>query len=75
VYQELAKKLLPNKNVVIANIDWTVNKVDGVDIRGYPTVRFYKKGGETPEIIDYNDARTVEAFEKFLENNTRYKQF
>jgi len=43
-----------------------------LNIRGYPTVKFYKKGGATPEILDYNSARTVEAFEQFIKENTRY---
>jgi len=66
VYENLAEKFLPNKNIVIAEIDWTTSKIPGLEIKGYPTLKFFKKGRETPEIIDYRNARTVEAFEKFI---------
>lgn len=36
-----AETLKGNKNIVIAKIDSTANEVDGVDIKGFPTLKFY----------------------------------
>jgi protein disulfide-isomerase A1 len=30
-----------NKNIVIAKIDSTANEVDGVEIKGFPSLKFY----------------------------------
>lgn len=40
-YENLAEKLKEYKNLVIAKMDATENEVPGVDIEGYPTLKFY----------------------------------
>jgi protein disulfide isomerase len=40
-YENLAEKLKGYKNLVIAKMDATENEVPGVDIEGYPTLKFY----------------------------------
>ena len=34
-------------NVVIAKMDGTLNEVDGVSIKGFPTIQFYPAGKKT----------------------------
>ena len=47
-------------------------EVEGVEIRGYPTLKWYPKGNKKG--VDYNDGREVENFKKFLsENSESYK--
>jgi protein disulfide-isomerase A1 len=42
-YKKLAQDLKNVKGLLIARIDATANDVDGVVIRGYPTIKFYSK--------------------------------
>lgn len=43
IYDELALKLKENTNLVIAKMDATANEVEGVNIKGFPTIIFYPK--------------------------------
>lgn len=72
-YEELAKKVAPNTNIVIAKVDSTQHKIPGVEIKGYPTVKLFKKG-PNPTVVDYRQARTLDAFVQFLKENTRFVQ-
>jgi hypothetical protein len=45
IYDELAKTVSENPNIIIAKVDATAHKLPGVEIRGYPTLKFFKKGG------------------------------
>lgn len=40
-YENLAEKLKGYTNLIIAKIDSTENEVPGLDIEGYPTLKFY----------------------------------
>jgi len=64
IYDELAKNLRHNKNLVIAKCDSTANEVDGVHIKGFPTIKFWAGGKKNP--IDFDGDRTVEGFTKWL---------
>ena len=70
----MAEKLSVNSNIVIAKVDATQHKIPGVQIKGYPTIKLFKKG-EQPEIVDYKSSRSVDAFVAFLKENTRYNIF
>lgn len=52
-YDEAAERLSNNPNILIANFDSTVNEVAGVDITGFPTLKFWGKDKSQPP-IDYN---------------------
>jgi len=43
-YDELAKKLAYNKNIVIAKIDATANEVPQVSVKSFPTIKLFKRG-------------------------------
>jgi protein disulfide-isomerase A1 len=69
IYDELAKNLRHNKNLIIAKMDSTANEVDTVSVQGFPTIKFWPANNKaTP--MDFNGDRTVEGFTKFLKENS-----
>jgi len=66
IWDDLAKKLEDNKDVVIAKMDSTANEVADVAISGFPTLKLFKKG--TNEISEYNGARELDDLVKFIED-------
>jgi len=74
IWDDLAADLKNVKNLVIAKFDATANEVEGVDIRGYPTLKWYPKGGKAAP-VDYEGERDVEGFKKwFAEHSEAYKK-
>ncbi|CAK68582.1 unnamed protein product (macronuclear) [Paramecium tetraurelia] len=71
-YKELAQNLKDNQNVLIAEMDWTAHQTSAVEIKGFPTLIFFKKGQDKPEQIKYQSARTAEALAKFIEENSSF---
>ena len=69
IYDELAKKLAHNKNLVIAKMDATANETEAVSIQGFPTIKFWPAKDKTKP-IDFDGDRTVEGFTKFLEKHS-----
>jgi protein disulfide-isomerase A1 len=67
VWDELAETFSNDENVLIAKYDATANENEGVNIRGYPSIKFYKAGGDEP--IDYNGQRTLESFQAFIKEH------
>jgi protein disulfide-isomerase len=55
--------------VLIAEMDATANEVEDVNIRGFPTLKFFKAGGEGKSVIDFEGERTLEALKEFVEKN------
>ena len=71
-YKELATELKDVKGLIIAKWDATANEIDGIDIQGFPTIRFFKKGSTESE--EYEGDREVDGFKKFLlEKSEAYK--
>lgn len=64
-WDELAETFVDD-DVVIAKYDATANENEGVDIKGFPTIRYYKNGNP----IDYNGGRDVESLKKFITEQT-----
>ena len=72
-YDQLAEELKNVKGLVIAKVDATANEIEGVAIKGFPTIKFFKNGAKRAP-IDYNGAREVEGFKDWLkENSEAYK--
>lgn len=66
IWEKLAEHYKDNKNVIIAKSDATVNEFMDVDVQGFPTLKWYPKGDERKS-VDYNGAKTLEAFIKFID--------
>ena len=47
-------------------MDATANEVEDVNIRGFPTLKFFKAGGEGNSVIDFEGERTLEDPGKYL---------
>jgi len=71
IYEELAKKLSHNKSLVIAKVDATANEVEGVAVKGFPTIKFFP-GGKKSSPLDFDGERTVEGFMAWLEKHVTY---
>jgi len=55
-------------DVVIAKFDATANEVEGVEIRGYPTLKFYPRDNKAG--VDYSEGRELEDLKKWIEENS-----
>ena len=75
IWEQLANDLKDVPNLVIAKFDATTNEVDGLEIRGYPSLKFYPRGSkESP--VEYNGGRELEDFKVWLkENSPAYKAY
>eukprot|EP00163_Fabomonas_tropica_P013914 TRINITY_DN2553_c0_g1_i1.p1 TRINITY_DN2553_c0_g1~~TRINITY_DN2553_c0_g1_i1.p1 ORF type:complete len:529 (+),score=222.24 TRINITY_DN2553_c0_g1_i1:125-1711(+) len=64
-YKKLGKKYKDVESIVIAKIDGTANEIEGVEVGGFPTIKFYPaKDKQNPK--DYEGARSVKGMSKFL---------
>ena len=72
IYEELAKKLANHPEILITKMDGTANEVEGLQIRGFPTIQLYKKDGKN-EPVDFQGERTLAGFIEFLEKETGLK--
>jgi len=74
-WDQLAADLKDVAGLTIAKMDATANEVDGVDIRGYPTLKFYHRGSKSSP-VDYDGDRNAEGFKNWLkENSAAYKAY
>jgi len=69
IWDKLGEKFKDHESIVIAKMDSTVNEVEEVKIRGFPTIKFFPAGSN--ESIDYEGERNFEGFEKFLEEKVK----
>jgi len=52
-------------NVIIAKMDATLNDAKGVEIQGFPTIKFYKAGQKSAP-LDFDGDRTLEGFKAYI---------
>jgi protein disulfide-isomerase A1 len=64
-YEEAAKLLSNNPNVLLVKVDSTENEVAGVDIQGFPTLKYWGKD-KTAEPLDFNGDRTAEGIVQWI---------
>lgn len=65
IWDQLAADLKDVSGLVIAKMDATANEVDGVDIKGYPTIKFYPRGSKSSP-VDYDGGRELDGFKTWL---------
>lgn len=66
IYREIAKRLEGVRTMVIAKIDMTANDVEGVDVEGFPTIKFWR-ADKKDDPLDYDGDRDVDSFITWLE--------
>ncbi len=70
IWEDLAKKVKAgNPNLIIAKCDSTANDVEGHDIQGFPTLKFFKKDSKTA--IDYEGENDLSGLTDFLQQNIK----
>ncbi len=75
IWTRLAEELKDVPNLVIAKFDATVNEAEGVSTKGYPTLKFYPKGGKQ-EPVEYSGGRNLEDFKTYLRlNSVAYQKY
>ena len=67
IWDKLGEKYKDSKDVMIAKMDSTANEVESVKVSSFPTIKYFPKDGRGP--VDYNGARELDAFVKFLESD------
>lgn len=73
VWEQLGYDMFEHEDLVIAKFDLEANEVPGVDVEGYPTLRWYPKGNKNG--IDYTGQRNMKSFLNFLGGyNPNYNQ-
>ena len=68
IWEELAESVADMPDVVIAKFDATLNEVKGLQIKGYPTLKWFPKDNKNG--VDYDEGRELPDFKKFLEKNS-----
>jgi protein disulfide isomerase len=71
VYRDLAKKLESVQTLVIAKMDVTENDAAGLDIQGFPTIKFWR-GDKKDDPLDYDGDRDVDSFVQWLEEKVTH---
>lgn len=72
IWEELAQELKSVEGLVIADFDATANEAQGVEIQGFPTLKFYKNGVAQ----DFDGDRQLDSFKDYLkEHSTNYQRF
>jgi protein disulfide-isomerase A1 len=73
IWDQLADELKDIPNLTIAKMDATANEVEGVDIKGYPTLKWYPKG-DKKNAVDFDGERDLDSIKAWLkEHSASYK--
>lgn len=65
IYQALAEALSSNKKLKLYEVDVTKNDIEGHNIEGLPTIKFFP-GKDKSNVINYSGERTEDEIAKFL---------
>jgi protein disulfide-isomerase A1 len=74
-YESLGERFEGIDSVVIAKMDATANEVDhpDVNVRGFPTLKFFPGGDKNGQVLDYDGDRELDAFVSYIEDNAAIK--
>jgi len=67
IWDELGAKYKDHENIIVAKMDATANELEQVKVHSFPTIKYFPVG-EGAEAVDFNGARTLEGFSKFLDS-------
>lgn len=70
-YEAAAEALASNPNIVLAELDGTLNEVEGLDISGYPTLLWYGKD-KTAAPVTFNGGRDKEGIIAWIRDHTEH---
>uniref|UniRef100_H3CIQ9 Protein disulfide-isomerase n=1 Tax=Tetraodon nigroviridis TaxID=99883 RepID=H3CIQ9_TETNG len=65
-WEKLAEKFADRDDIIIAKFDATANEVDSLEIKGFPTLKYFPLGERY--VVDYTGKRDLETLSKFLDN-------
>jgi len=65
IWDDLGKAFKDHPDIVVAKMDATANELEDVKVQSFPTIKYFPKDNK---VIDYEGARTLEGFTKFLES-------
>jgi len=72
IWEELAEAVADIPDLVIADFDATLNEIEGLSIRGYPTLKWYPKDDKSGR--DFEGGRELPDFVAYLaENSSAYQ--
>jgi len=71
VYRDVAKRLESVPTMLVAKIDATQNDVEGVDVEGFPTIKFWRANNKK-DPLDYDGDRDAESFLAWLEEKATH---
>jgi len=66
-WDKLGEHFKDDDSIVIAKSDATLNEFDGVEVQGFPTLKYFPKG-EDAAMVDYSGGRDLDSLIKFMEN-------
>ena len=71
-FEAAAEAIAQNENIVLADFDGTLNEVDSINIKGYPTLLWYGKD-KSAEPTQYNGGREKDGILTWLKDHTEYE--
>ena len=71
-YEKVAERLKNNKNLIIAEIDLSVNDIENIKIKQFPTLLFWPAKNKK-KYIKFKGNNRISEIEKFLIKNVPYK--
>lgn len=67
-YEAFATAIRDVENFVVAKMDSTANEVSGLNIQGFPTLKFYPANNKSP--VDYEGGRDEEGLMAFARSKS-----
>ena len=71
---EAAEKLSNNNNIILGEYDGTANENEGVEIKGYPTLKLYKANNKRKP-VEFDNPRTVDGIISFMKKHASFYLF
>mmetsp|Transcript_32323 Transcript_32323/g.84763 ORF Transcript_32323/g.84763 Transcript_32323/m.84763 type:complete len:143 (-) Transcript_32323:1563-1991(-) len=74
-WDQLGAEYASSSSVVVADVDCTVEQdlCSDYDVKGYPTIKYWKSGESPEKGSDYNGGRDFDGLKKFVEDELEVK--